>query len=214
MTLFVSLPRAIVIDSPFVTNPEAGSVKFELLLLRKITLLTPLMAPAEPVSVTVPDPVVLELPITVALVRALRISIAPTLTFPVLRLIPAVVVELPVKPNWATSVAVGTVPLLQLAGVFQAPELLDVFHVTFAAMPWCIDTITTAMLTRLVATVRAKRLTSQLMDELRGVVVAEAFFVVLFNARPSMPVGIFVRSMIPPCDRAHTVRHPVATIER
>jgi len=71
-----------------------------------------------------------------------------------------------------------------------------------------------AMLTKLVAIVRAKRLTSQLMNELRGVVVAETFFVVLFNARPSMPVGIFVRSMIPPCDRAHTARHPVATIER
>jgi len=204
----------MVIDSQFVTYPEACSVKLELLLFLKITLFTPLMAPAEPVSVTVPDPVVLELPITVAVVRALRTSIAPTLTFPLPRLIPEVVVELPVDPNWATSVAVGTVLLLQLVFVFQAPVLLDVFHVTFAAMLRCIGTVKRAMLTRLVATVQAKRLTSQLMDELRGVVVAEAFFVVLLNARPSMPVGVFVRSMIPPCDRAHTARHPVATIER
>jgi hypothetical protein len=87
-------------------------------------------------------------------------------------------------------------------------------HVLSAADVVVVNDTIAAMLTRLVATVRAKRLTSQLMDELRGVVVAEAFFVVLFNARPSMPVGIFVRSMIPPCDKARAVRHPVATIER
>jgi len=71
-----------------------------------------------------------------------------------------------------------------------------------------------AMLTRLVATVRKKRRTCRSMDGLSGVEFAEVFFVVPFNARPSMPVGIFVRSMIPPCDRAHAARHPVATIER
>jgi hypothetical protein len=61
----------------------------------------PLIAPADPVRVSVPDADADELPIPVVVVRALRISMAPTTwLLPVkFRLMLEVVVASPAEPN-------------------------------------------------------------------------------------------------------------------
>jgi len=175
----------------------------------------PLIEPADPVRVSVPDALVDELPIPVVVVRALRISMAPTSwLLPVkFMLMFEVVVASPLKPNCATSVAVGIADD-QLPAERHAALDAAAFQVMFTPRALVGSHTMAAILTRLVATVRKKRRTCRSMDGLPGVEFAEVFFVVPFNARPSMPVDVFARTMIPPCDRARTARHPVATIER
>src|SRR5438309_8077398 len=94
-------------------------------------------------NVPVAPTVVLLLPISIEAARAEVISTAPTSSifcpfvwvpaFVVpLKLIPAPPVPVGFAPNWATSVAVGTAPPVQLPAVNQAePAAED--HKTFAA---------------------------------------------------------------------------------